>query len=299
LTLGDIVTVQSVTLCVYPLVTITQQDLYKFPGETVSIIPFSQTSSIAGTTFTWTNDNTEIGLAASGTGDIEDWEAPVNSTGLNYLGIITIIGTTPDGCTQTFTDAVTIYPLPLIMPTATITGCPGETLTLSNVPNIPALVFSWTNTNIAIGLAASGTGIPTWIAPVNNTGINIIGTITLTATLNGDPYPITGGAYNVTIYPTPQITSDLSDINMTCGDLLSYVPTSDVANASFEWTRAVVTCCTNAAASGTSNILEVLNCNPQNNGDCTVTYFIRACGQSGCCGEWVELHVILSKGQQN
>ena len=46
--------------------------------------------------------------------------------------------------------------------------------------------ISWTNSNVAIGLIASGTGqIPTWTSSANNTGSAITATISATATLNG------------------------------------------------------------------------------------------------------------------
>jgi hypothetical protein len=282
---------------VYPVDVITQTTWIGFPGGTIHLASFTGSSTIPNCTFSWTNDNTDIGLGASGTGDIDDWEAPENLTGENIVGTITIIATTPNGCTSTFTDTVSIYPLPPIQKIDSIESCSGVTVNVPPFPVIPETTYAWTNTNVAIGLAASGTGdIASWVAPINTSGVDIVGLIGVTATVNGFTYwPVT---YNITIHPIPDITSDLSDINLYCGDTLVYTPTSDVAGCLFEWSRAATACCLNDAASGGTftNIVETLYCD-KFAGMCAVVYLIRAC-KDGCCGEWHELTIILTDGGQ-
>ena len=68
-----------------------------------------------------------------------------------------------------------------------ITVCAGTIINPVDYVTSPAGgTISWTNTNVNIGLLASGTGqIPTWTSPANNSGAIISGTVSATATLNG------------------------------------------------------------------------------------------------------------------
>ena len=71
--------------------------------------------------------------------------------------------------------------------------------------SVPGTTFNWTNSNTAIGLAASGTGnIPSFIA-TNATAAPISGTITVTP-VNG---PCTGTpmTFTISVSPVPSITS--------------------------------------------------------------------------------------------
>ena len=97
--------------CCPPLTVNDPADQELCAGEMTDAITF--TGDITGTTFEWTNDNTSIGLAASGTGDIAAFEA-LNATNAPVVATITVTPT-KDGCTgpsQTFT--ITVNPLPVI-----------------------------------------------------------------------------------------------------------------------------------------------------------------------------------------
>ena len=73
-------------------------------GETVSGI--NLTSNVAGATITWTNNNTAIGLPASGTGDIPSFTA-TNTSAAPLIATITVKATKEcDGVTKTFTITV-------------------------------------------------------------------------------------------------------------------------------------------------------------------------------------------------
>ena len=79
------------TLTVYPTPTVTKPtDQTKLNGESTDAINF--TGNIAsGVTYNWTNNNTAIGLAASGTGDIASFTA----TNTTYAPISATITVTP------------------------------------------------------------------------------------------------------------------------------------------------------------------------------------------------------------
>lgn len=195
----------TVTLTINPLPQAGQlNNIAVCPGSQINVGIFASIPS--GATYTWTNSNTNIGIAANGSGNIPPWTAPANSTGANIVGTITV---TPsrNGCTganMIFT--VIIYATPTVNQKSNIAVCPGAQINIGNFVSVPSgASFTWTNSNTNIGLAASGIGnIPSWIAPVNNTCTNITSTITVNPTLNGCPgYPM---SFTVTVYPTPQVS---------------------------------------------------------------------------------------------
>jgi len=69
-------------------------------GKNTTAINFSSPS--VGATFTWTNSNTSIGLAASGTGNIASYTSPVVSLPPNVVGTISVAAVL-SGCTGTTT----------------------------------------------------------------------------------------------------------------------------------------------------------------------------------------------------
>ncbi|HNL28963.1 MAG TPA: T9SS type A sorting domain-containing protein [Saprospiraceae bacterium] len=177
---------------------------------------YCSSTSTGGITFTgnatkynWTNTNTAIGLASSGTAtpSIPSW-VPVNNGGAPVTGTITVTpvytnnGVDCFGSPITFT--ITIIPTPNVNAQTNKTYCSG-TPTGGITFTGTATAYNWTNTNTAIGLAANGTAsptIPSWI-PVNNTNFPISGTITVTPeyTLNGVTCSGAPISFTITVNP--------------------------------------------------------------------------------------------------
>ncbi|MBL7728008.1 MAG: T9SS type A sorting domain-containing protein, partial [Dinghuibacter sp.] len=157
-------------------------------GTNLAAINFGSTATGGTVTYSWTNNNTSIGLAASGTGNIASFNA-VNNSNVPQTATITVTpvfnndGVSCTGTAATFT--ITVNPEVAINSVAGQLLCNnatasavifGTNVTGSNVS------FSWTNSNPAIGLAASGTGsIPSFTA-INNTNAPVTATITVIAT---------------------------------------------------------------------------------------------------------------------
>jgi large repetitive protein len=115
-------------------------------------------------------------------------------------GIYTFTPNAGQCAVSSVTLAVTITPLPGVDFESDTTVTDGTVIPGNNLSGTPAGVnFSWTNSNPAIGLAASGTGnIPVFVA--TNKGSNpITGTITVTPVLNGCAG--TAKNYIVTVIP--------------------------------------------------------------------------------------------------
>ncbi|NCA77943.1 MAG: PKD domain-containing protein, partial [Alphaproteobacteria bacterium] len=133
-------------------------------GSGSAQVTFSTQNTGGTTTYAWTNDNTAIGLAASGNGDINPFTA-IN-TGLSLVtATITVTptftnnGTSCQGPSQSFT--ITVNPTAQVDPVAGQVVCNGSgsapvIFTTQNTGG--TTTYSWTNDNTPIGLAASGNG---------------------------------------------------------------------------------------------------------------------------------------------
>lgn len=175
-----------------------------------------------GASFTWTNSNTSIGLAASGTGNVPNFTA-VNTGTSPLSSTITIIPTL-NGCSgPAITYTITVNPTPVINGISSQVVCSGTAVAPGNFSgNISGITYSWTNSNTSIGLAASGTGNVPGFTAVNTSAAPVTATITVSPTLNGcSGTPI---SYTITINPLPQIISAVatneSQCNLSDGSIL-------------------------------------------------------------------------------
>ena len=160
-------------------------------NENASAVTFSGTA----TSYNWTNNNTSIGLAANGTGNI----APFTATNTGSTSQVATITVTPvysnngvdcSGTQEIFT--ITVNPIPTVSaspPTQQI--CPGGTIAQINISNpnsVAGTTFSWTrnNTSVLTGINASGSG-STISGTLNSTnpGVFETTTFTITTTANG------------------------------------------------------------------------------------------------------------------
>ncbi len=167
-----------------------------------------------GTSYSWSNSNTAIGLAASGNITVPVFNGQNNSA-TPIIGIITITpsflgsGVTCQGPTQSF--SITVNPTPG-------TSDPLDAVVCNNTL-APAVNFSgtgtsytWTNNTPSIGIGASGTGnIPTFTA-TNNSTAPVVATLIVTPDFNGGAVGCTGSSqsFTITVNPTPQV-NDLPD----------------------------------------------------------------------------------------
>jgi hypothetical protein len=127
-------------------------------GASTSLVTFTGS---AGATFGWTNNNTSIGLAASGTGNIAAFTA-TNSGTTNVVATITVTPTSGDGCvgpSKNFT--ITVKPTPTVAicidPTEAASCSADEDLLLKATvsPAAGTVTYSWTKVGDATVL---GTG---------------------------------------------------------------------------------------------------------------------------------------------
>src|SRR6185436_19699173 len=159
------------------------------------------------TTFSWTNNNASIGLAASGVGNIGAFAA----TNAGTTPVTATITVTPfygacAGATDVFT--ITVIPTPSVTDPSDVTYCNGVATTVVTFTGV-ATAYNWTNSDISIGLAASGTGnVPSFTA-TNATALPVTATITVTprytvGAVNCDGTPQT---FDITVQPTPSVVA--------------------------------------------------------------------------------------------
>jgi hypothetical protein len=254
---------QTFTITVNPLPSVNQpMDVSVCAGATV----LTNFTGSAGATFSWTNDNPTIGLAASGTGNLNFVSANVASQEVANITVTPSIGTCM-GNPLNFT--ITINPAPTVDDPPNQSVCAGEQVDVvfsgTGNPN-----FNWTNSNPAIGLGANGTGdisfnAATVFAPTT-------GTITVTPNEGGCPGP--AQTFTITVNPLPSVNQPM-DVSVCAGaTVLSNFTGS--AGATFSWTNDNPTI--GLAASGTGNLNFVsANVASQEVSNITVTPAIGTC----------------------
>ncbi|MBN9300075.1 MAG: hypothetical protein J0I41_23965, partial [Filimonas sp.] len=237
----------------------------------------SFSGNVSNATYTWTNDNTTIGLAANGIGDITSFTA-VNNGNTTATATITVTpsANTCDGTAKTFT--ITVNPTPTVNTIANKVVCNNTATTAIGFSgNVSNATYTWTNDNTAIGLAASGTGdIPSFTA-ANSGSTAVIATITVTPSAN-----TCGGVsktFTITVNPTP-VVNDISN-SVVCNNAATTAInfSSNVIGATYTWTNS--NAAIGLAASGAGDIPSFA---AANSGSTAVTATITVTPSANACG---------------
>ena len=212
--------------------------------------PVSFSGSVAGTSFSWSNPDVSIGLAATGSGNIPSFTATNSGT----APVSTTITVTPeaDGCSgpsQAF--IITVSPTPTAVVPGNQTLCSGGITSPANFTGtVAGTTYSWVNDDPSIGLAASGSGdISAFTA--TNSGTSPV-TANIVVTPQADGCVGTAQAFNYTVNPIPDV-ADPVDQTLCAGDLSAPVSwTGGVAGTVYNWTNSNTTI--GLTASGSGNI---------------------------------------------
>lgn len=192
-------------------------------GSTVPLLTLSGLP--AGTTYSWTNSNSAIGLAASGSGNIPTFTA-TNATNQPIVGTIQITPST-NGCVGIAKEyVITINPKPILNTISSQQVCKGSTiasidLTASSPLNGSGTSFTWSATNAnLIGLSpSSGTTspIPSFVT-INNSNTVLTSTFTVIPSYDG----CVGDAkyFNISILPTSE-AGTISGPNSSCSGVVA------------------------------------------------------------------------------
>ena len=182
--------------------TVSNQTFYTNDG--VKTVNF--TSTVDGVDFAWTNDNTAIGLATGGTGNISF--TPTNNTPDDLVANISVtpkIGNclgTPMDFTITVKNGVTMNDITDYMPNA----CSGTNVIAAFTSEIEGVSYSWSHTNTNVTPASGTVGTDGDFSQAFTNSTNAAQTVTFSVT------PTKGGVnglaktFEVTIYPTPTVS---------------------------------------------------------------------------------------------
>ncbi|GAB2807280.1 PKD domain-containing protein [Ferruginibacter profundus] len=208
------------------------------------------TGAVTGATYSWTNSNTSIGLAASGTGNIPSFTASSNGATINTATItVTPMFNGCAGTPKTFT--ITVNPMPDVVQPADQALCSGNFTTPINFTGpVAGTLYSWTNNNTIIGLAANGTGNIASFQALSNGSTTATATITVTASGNGCAAP--SKTFNITVNPTPDVVQPANQALCDNSTTAAINFTGAVSGAVYNWTNNNPSI--GLAASGTGNI---------------------------------------------
>ncbi|WP_232764100.1 PKD-like domain-containing protein [Salegentibacter salinarum] len=220
-----------ITINPTPTIT-TPNDIEICEGETVNTIDLSG-FSVTGSTVEWSNDNPNIGLGTSGTGNINSFTAN-NNTNEPQIATISLVPSANNcvGEVQTFT--IEVKPKPELENPVIPELCNGEpTQEIELTGDVPGLTFDISGgSSVGLSNRTNVTEIPIF-TPVNNSDILVNTTITITPKADGCigvPVQIP-----VTVKPSPLVDASFS--NQICsGETTDISLSSPVANTGFTWT---------------------------------------------------------------
>ncbi|WP_379709922.1 T9SS type A sorting domain-containing protein [Ferruginibacter yonginensis] len=238
-------------------------------------VAFSSPTTGGTIVYNWTNNNTSIGLAATGTGNIASFNAtntgtaPVVAT-ITVTPSYTNAGVTCTGTPRTFT--ITVNPTATVNAVANQVVC-NNALTTAIAFSSPTtggtIVYNWTNNTPSIGLAASGTGNIASFTAINTGTAPVVATVTVTPSYTNAGVTCTGTTRTFTITVNPTATVNAVANQVVCNN----APTTAVTFSSpttggtivYNWTNNTPSI--GLAATGSGNIASF---NAINNGTAPV-----------------------------
>jgi len=232
---------KTVTVTVYPKPIVTANP----PSDTIcsgSNTNIVLSSSVAGTTFSWTVVPNGVFGAASGSGAVINQTLSI--TGSTPRTAIYTITPVVNGCVgDPITVPITVNPIPEVFGSpGTTVICSGANAEFSLTPNIPGTTFTWTVNQQGVSGAfdGSGNGNPQTVSQQLQTTGNAIGTVTYTITpsaagCNGTPITI---MFTVHPLPTATIPDGMICVDAGTGSLIYGYPMNtglSEATHDFQW----------------------------------------------------------------
>lgn len=212
--------------------------------------PINFTSATPGATYSWTNDNTSIGITGTGSGNIAPFTAS-NLSNDNMVANINVTATA-NGCTGTAQPfSITVKPAPHLIDLFDLFACNGEYVSgISFMSSQSGTTYTWTNDNTAIGLAANGAGSIPGFTAMNTTSDPVNATISVTPTANG----CTGAtsSFAMAVNPTPSMIVPVNQVACNGTATTPIMFSSSTSGITYNWTNDNME--TGLASNGTGNI---------------------------------------------
>ena len=271
-------------------------------GATFTVTPSSTgTNSIPTvTTYSWTTPvSNPVGVVTGGSAQTigQNFISQTLANATSAPATLTYTVTPKSGTCigADFTITITVNPIPASLALTNQVYCNGvatSAIAFTNV--VTGTTYAWTNSNIAIGLATSGTGNIPIFTPTNTTTNPITATISVIASANGCSR--TAETFTITVNPSPVITFSPTAQTICSGDSTTLVTlSSTTTGVTFTWTAAAVAGITGIAPSGTTTI-PVQTLTNFTSAPITVTYSASAAtnGASACSGALYNYTIIVN-----
>ena len=239
----------------------------------------SLSSSISGTTFSWTTTATAVSGANSSSGDVIS--QILTATGSLVGNAVYTITPSYNGCSGTpvqVTVFVTPKPIITAIPSS-ISICSGSTAIISLSSSMPSTLFSWNlvQTNVTGGFAGTGTSISQNLNTISNTSGEVV--YAITPSVNGCSGTTT--MVSITVNPIPvAIINPAIGQTICSGETTSIALSSSVTNTTFSWAVIQTNLNGTFSGSGTTIAQTLLTVVPSIG---TATYVITPTSQ-GCIG---------------
>ncbi len=216
---------------------------------------YTPSSNTTGTTYTWSRAAV-AGISNAATTGIGDINETLNNTTQTPLIVSYVYTLTANGCTNTQIVKVTVTPTPVLTSSLTRSTCDNTVFNYTPTSATAGTTYTWSRAAVAgiSNASASGTGVISETL-LNTTNTAVTTTYILTLTANGCSNT---QSVDVTVNPTPQISSSLITTPICSNTNFTYTPSSTVAGTSYAWTRATVVGISNAAGTGFGSINEAL-----------------------------------------
>ena len=266
--------IETFTITINPTAQIDPIDSLVFCNEDViNPIEFN-TQNIGGTTtYTWTNDNTSIGLAASGTGTISEFTV-LNSLDVAQTANIVVTptfdngGVSNTGSSESFT--ITVNPTAQVELISDLVYCNediSDEIVFDTINSDGVSSYSWTNDNTDIGLAAGGNGNIPSFTTLNTSSASVVSNITVTPSYTNNGVTCDGPSeiFTITVNPTAQVEEISNQIlcNGETTEIISFDTINTDGVSSYSWTNDNTDI--GLASSGNGDILAFTVSNPFNN----------------------------------
>ena len=223
-----------------------------------SLFSYTPLSATPGTTFNWSRSLTPgiSNIAASGTDNPNETLVNTTSSVINVTYVYTL---SANGCSHVQNVVVAVNPTPILTSTLSPAAvCSGAVFNYVPTSTTAGFSAAWSRAAVAgiSNATSSGTGSPNEIL-LNTTPLPVVVTYVYTLSINGCANPTTYSV-NVTVNPTPALTSSLTPLPICSNTPFNYTPTSLALGTNFAWSRAAVPGISNSASSGNGNPNETL-----------------------------------------
>ena len=239
----------------------------------------SLSSSISGTTFSWTATSTDVSGANSDSGNVIS--QILTATGTLVGNAVYTITPNYNGCSgNSIQVTVFVTPKPILTATATNTSiCSGSAANIALTSSMPNTVYSWNlvQTNVTGGLSDTGTSISQNLSTISNASGNAV--YAITPSVNGCPGATT--IVTITVNPIPVVTVNPALGQTICSGATTAISlSSPVINTTYDWSVTQTNLNGTFSSSGTTIAQTLFTVLPSTG---TAEYIITPTAQ-GCIG---------------